>query len=74
MGVTVGVGVTVADVVVADVVVALDEEFLVADAVGDGEELVHPAAATQIRRAAHIAIIAACFFIKSHTPKNECLL
>ena len=65
-GVTVGVAVTF-----VDAVAALDEECAVADAVGDGEELVHPAAATQIRRAAHIAIIAACFFIKSHTPKNE---
>jgi hypothetical protein len=33
-------------------------------AFGDDEvELVHPAAATHIRSAAHIAIIAACFFI-----------
>ncbi len=30
----------------------------------------HPAAATHTRSAAHIAIIAGCFFIKSHTSKN----
>ncbi|MGZ4862901.1 MAG: hypothetical protein ACXV2E_09000 [Halobacteriota archaeon] len=42
------------------------------EAFGDEEvdELVHPAAATHIRSAAHIAIIAACFFIKSHTSEN----
>ena len=65
-GVAVGVGFTV-----GDAVAALDEECAVADAVGDDEELVHPAAATQIRSAAQTAIIAACFFIKSHTLKNE---
>jgi len=53
-----------AGVAVADAVAALDE-FAAADALGDGEvELVHPAAATHIRSTAHIAIIAACFFIK----------
>jgi hypothetical protein len=31
---------------------------------------VHPAAATHIRSAAHIAIIAACFFIKV-TPREN---
>jgi hypothetical protein len=57
---TVGVGVTV-----ALAVATLDEEFAVADAVGDDEDdPVHPAVATQMRSAAHIAIIAACFFIK----------
>ena len=62
MGVAVGVGDAVADAA------ARDEEFAVADAFGDDEvELVHPAAATLRRSAAHIAIIAACFFIKSHT-------
>ena len=68
-GVAVGAGVAVGvaaavGVAVADAVAALDE-FAAADALGDGEvELVHPAAATHIRSTAHIAIIAACFFIK----------
>ena len=45
------------------VVEAFVVEALVA--FGDDEvELVHPAAATHIRSAAHIAINAACFFIK----------
>jgi hypothetical protein len=65
-GVTVGVGFTV-----ADAVAALDEECAVADALGDDEDPVHPAAATQIRSAAHIAMIAACFFIKVIPRKNE---
>jgi len=67
VGVTAVVGVTVAmDFAVADAEATLDEECAVADAVGDDDEddPVHPAVATQIRSAAHIAIIAACFFIK----------
>ena len=42
-----------------------------ADALGDDEDAVHPAVATQIRSAAHIAISAACFFIKVIPRKNE---
>jgi hypothetical protein len=54
----------------AVVVEAFVVEALVA--FGDDEvevELVHPAAATHIRSAAHIAIRAACFFIKV-TPRR----
>jgi hypothetical protein len=53
----------------AVVVEAFVVEALVA--FGDDEvELVHPAAATHIRSAAHIAIIAACFFIKVIPQEN----
>ena len=56
-------------------VAALDEACVVPDAVGDDDEdAVHPAVATQMRSAAHIAIIAACFFIKVIPRKNERLL
>jgi hypothetical protein len=57
-------------VTVADAAAALDDACAVADAVGDDEDAAHPAVATQMRSAAHIAIIAACFFIKSYTSKK----
>jgi hypothetical protein len=46
----------------------------VAGAFGDEVELVHPAAATHIRSAAHIAINAACFFIKVTSENGRSLL
>jgi hypothetical protein len=71
VGAAVGVGEEAEAEACAEVVVV--EAF---EAFGDDEvdELVHPAAATHIRSAAHIAIIAACFFIKVTPQKNERLL